>query len=39
MALAKLAHPNVIHYNDRLVIMIEVKNTLMKVESSKAIFA
>jgi len=38
MALAKVAHPNAIHYNIKLVIMIEAKKTLMKVESLKAIF-
>ncbi len=38
MALAKSAHPNAIHYNNKLVIMIEAKKTLMKVESLKAIF-
>jgi hypothetical protein len=39
MALAKSAHPNVVHYNNKLVIIIEAKKTLMKVKSSKTIFA
>jgi hypothetical protein len=39
MALAKLAHPNAVHYNNKLVIMIQAKKTLMKVDSSKSIFA
>jgi hypothetical protein len=38
MALAKSTHPNAIHYNNKLVIMIETKKTLMQVESLKAIF-
>jgi hypothetical protein len=39
MALAKSTHPNAIHYNNRLVIVIEVKKTLVKIKSSKTIFA
>jgi hypothetical protein len=39
MALTKLAHPNVVRYNNKLVITIKSIKTLMKVKSSKTIFA